>query len=246
MLLNHSPNHKQSTTRCELLALMTFTRHFHHYLVDQKFTKVSDHSALQWLHSFKDPDRITAWCSEKLATFDSGVRHRPSKSIGLADGLSSNALNSINAIQRDVPSTSLAIETPRIAAVINNHQKVTPKTVLLTASQLISKCLRGSPGHIYANSLRKIFSSLTNLTILMAPVVTRNSCHLVTKQKHFNIPTYSTLRDSLQRMQAHVEHDSFFRIITPWFGTRLDQLHWVKIKPLIQESFWFSPVKAVV
>ena len=53
---------KYFATRRELLALVTFTRHFRHYLLGQKFTIVTDHSALQWLHSFKDPDGITARC----------------------------------------------------------------------------------------------------------------------------------------------------------------------------------------
>ena len=50
---------KYSATR-EVLAFVTFTRHFRHYLLCQKFTIVTDHSALQWRHSFKDPDGITA------------------------------------------------------------------------------------------------------------------------------------------------------------------------------------------
>ena len=60
---------KYSATRRELLALVTFTRQFRHYLLGQKFTIVTDHSALQWLHSFKDPDKITARWLEKLAPF---------------------------------------------------------------------------------------------------------------------------------------------------------------------------------
>ena len=56
---------KYSATRRKLLAFVTFTRHFRHYLVGQKFTIVTDHSALQWLHIFKDPDGITARWLEK-------------------------------------------------------------------------------------------------------------------------------------------------------------------------------------
>ena len=51
---------KYSATGHKLLALVTFTRHFRHYLLGQNFTIVTDHSALQWLQSFKDPDGITA------------------------------------------------------------------------------------------------------------------------------------------------------------------------------------------
>ena len=68
---------KYSATRRELLALVTFTRRFRHYLLGQKFAIVTDRSALQWLHSFKDPGGITARWLEKLAPFDYEVRHRP-------------------------------------------------------------------------------------------------------------------------------------------------------------------------
>ena len=51
---------KYSATRRELRAIVTFTRHFRHYLLGRKFTIVTDHRALQWLHNFKDPDGMTA------------------------------------------------------------------------------------------------------------------------------------------------------------------------------------------
>ena len=115
---------KYSATRRELLALVTFTRQFRHYLLGQKFTIVTDHSALQWLHSFKDPDGITAKWLEKLAPFDYEVRHRPGKSIGLADGLSRIPPNSINAIETDLPSTAPQNEIPQVATGINNYEEV--------------------------------------------------------------------------------------------------------------------------
>ena len=114
-----------SATRCELLALVTFTRQFRHHLLFQRFTIVTDHSALQWLHSFKDPDGKTARWQEPLAPFDYEVRHRPGKSIGHADGSSRIPLNSIKAIKTDVPSTSTQNEIPKRANAINNSQEVT-------------------------------------------------------------------------------------------------------------------------
>ena len=41
----------------ELLAIVTFTRHFKLYLLGRKFKDVTDHRALHWLYNFKDPDR---------------------------------------------------------------------------------------------------------------------------------------------------------------------------------------------
>ena len=70
------------------MAIVTFNRHFKHYLLGRKFKIATDNSALQWLHNFKDPDGLTARRLEKSAAFDYEVQHRPGKSIGLADGLS--------------------------------------------------------------------------------------------------------------------------------------------------------------
>ena len=77
-----------SATKRELLAVVHFTRHFKHYLLGRKFILRTDHSALRWLHNFKDPDGLVARWLEKLAQFDYEVEHRPGKSIGHADGLS--------------------------------------------------------------------------------------------------------------------------------------------------------------
>ena len=51
---------RYSATRRELLTIVNFTRHFRHYLLGRKFTLVTDHRALQWLHNFNDPDTLTA------------------------------------------------------------------------------------------------------------------------------------------------------------------------------------------
>ena len=95
---------KYSPTRRELLALVTFTRHFRHYLLGRKFTIVTDHSALQWLHNFKYPDGIITRWIEKLAAFDYDVRHRPGKPIGHADSLSRIPPASANGVAEDFSS----------------------------------------------------------------------------------------------------------------------------------------------
>ena len=61
---------RYSATKRERLAVFNFTRHFRHYLLGRQFKIVTDHSALQWLHKFKDPDALTARWLEKLAAFN--------------------------------------------------------------------------------------------------------------------------------------------------------------------------------
>ena len=70
----------------EFLAIETFTRPFKHYLLGKKIQIVTVHPALQWLHNFEDPDRLTARGLEKLPAFNYEVQHRPGKSFGHADG----------------------------------------------------------------------------------------------------------------------------------------------------------------
>ena len=77
-----------STIKRELVAIVTFTRHFKQYLRGRKFKNVTDHRALPWLHNIKDPDGLTARWLEKLTAIDYEVKHRPGKSIGQANGLS--------------------------------------------------------------------------------------------------------------------------------------------------------------
>ena len=208
---------KYSATRRELLALVTFTRHFRHYLLGQKFTIVTDHSALQWLHSLKDPDGITARWLEKLAPFDYELRHRPGKPIGHADGLSRIPPNSINAFETDFPSTATQNEIPKVATGINNYQEVIG--IVFDSKDSIAHCVSadfkmsaGIARHFKRKFPTKYPTDLdhfyTSLWAQWLPETRRYLYQLITKQKYFNKPTYSTLRASLERMRTHAEYNS--------------------------------------
>ena len=219
---------KYFATRRELLALVTFTRHFRHYLLGQKFTIVTDHSALQWLHSFKDPDRITARWLEKLAPFDYEVPHRLGKAIGHADGLTLIPPNSINAIETELPSTSTQNEIPKIATAINNYQEVFDN--VFDSKNSIAHCVSGDlkmSAGIARHFKRKIPTkypsdldhSYSPLWPQWLPETRRYLYHLVTKQKCFNKPMYGTLRASLEKMRTHAENNSNSKISMPCIGT---------------------------
>ena len=47
---------KYCASRREMLALVWATHHFRPYLYGRRFVLRTDHSALQWLHSFKEPE----------------------------------------------------------------------------------------------------------------------------------------------------------------------------------------------
>ena len=77
-----------TTTKRELLAVVEFTHYFRHYLLGAKFLLRTDHKALLWLSSFKNPDGIVARWVERLSAFDYDVQHRPGSQHTNADGLS--------------------------------------------------------------------------------------------------------------------------------------------------------------
>ena len=75
-------------TRKELLAVVKATEHFHSYLYGNHFVIRTDHSALQWLLSFKNPEGQMARWVQKLGQYDFEIRHRKGRMHGNADALS--------------------------------------------------------------------------------------------------------------------------------------------------------------
>ena len=88
--------------------------------------------------------------------------------------------------------------------------------------------------------------SYTPLWPQWLPETRRYLYHLVTKQKYFNKPTYSTLLASLERMRTHAENNGISRISMLCIGTGLDLLDWERVKLLNQETFPTSPVQVLV
>ena len=75
-------------TRKELLALIAATEHFNYFLYGQKFVIRTDHSALQWLMSFRNVQGQLARWLQKLQQYDFDVIHRAGKNHLNADALS--------------------------------------------------------------------------------------------------------------------------------------------------------------
>lgn len=82
------PERKYCVTRQELLAVITFIKHFRHYLLGRHFTMRTDHGSLRWLHNFKEPEGQLAKWIEKLQEYDFTIIHRPGRSHGNADAMS--------------------------------------------------------------------------------------------------------------------------------------------------------------
>ena len=75
-------------TRRELLAVVHFVKVYRHYLAGKPFLLRTDHSALRWLRSFKEPEGQLARWLETLDTYAFELRHRPGVKHGNADAMS--------------------------------------------------------------------------------------------------------------------------------------------------------------
>lgn len=76
------------TTKRELLAVVTFLRHFRHYLLGRKFLLRSDHAPLLWLKRFKEPEGMMARWLSIIDSYDFEMQYRPGNKHLNADGLS--------------------------------------------------------------------------------------------------------------------------------------------------------------
>jgi transposase InsO family protein len=81
-----------STIEKELLAITYCVSHFRPYLYGRRFTLVTDHQPLVWLHKVKDPtSRLARW-RLKLEEYDYTVVYKAGKTNKNADALSRNPL----------------------------------------------------------------------------------------------------------------------------------------------------------
>jgi len=79
-----------STIEKESLAIVYCVNHFRPYLYGNKFTIVTDHKPLEWLHSVKNPtSRLVRW-RLKLAEYEYNIMYKAGKSNCNADALSRN------------------------------------------------------------------------------------------------------------------------------------------------------------
>lgn len=84
----NKPEKNYDATERELLALVWATKYFRCYLYGRKFTAVTDHSALRWMLSLRDPSsRQTRWAL-RLSEFDYDVVHKPGNKHANVDALS--------------------------------------------------------------------------------------------------------------------------------------------------------------
>ena len=84
----HGAELNYGITEKECLAVVWAVKQFRHYLHGAKFTVITDHSALMWLMSIKDPNERLARWSIYLQAFDMEIVHKKGSEHSNADCLS--------------------------------------------------------------------------------------------------------------------------------------------------------------
>uniref|UniRef100_A0AAQ6AAP6 Macro domain-containing protein n=1 Tax=Amphiprion ocellaris TaxID=80972 RepID=A0AAQ6AAP6_AMPOC len=61
--------------------------------------------------------------------------------------------------------------------------------------------------------------------------------YLVTKQRAFHKPTYTSLLHSLEDMRSHCIQNGVHKLLMPRIGCGLDQLEWTKVAKILEQVF---------
>lgn len=101
---------RYSTIEKELLAILFGVENFRPYLYGHKFTLVTDHRPLVWLHNVKNPgSRLVRW-SLRLKEYDYTIMYKPGRINANADALSRNPVD--NEKESEVKDTEAGTRDP--------------------------------------------------------------------------------------------------------------------------------------
>ena len=70
--------------------------------------------------------------------------------------------------------------------------------------------------------------------------------NLITKERYWQKPTYSTMRGALEMMRKLAVENNIKQIAMPIIGCGLDRLHWDKVSTIIKEIFEDSDIEILV
>ena len=139
-----------SATEKEALAVIFAVEHFRVYLLGRQFTLVTDHSALQWLHTVEPKGRLARWVMT-LQEYSFIIKHRPGIAHGNADGLSRLPSDEKDAPEAPVVDQSFGCATTMTPGY-NLHQAQLNDPVIAKIIELKSAKLPKPPYFVWADN----------------------------------------------------------------------------------------------
>ncbi|CAF3358581.1 unnamed protein product [Rotaria socialis] len=152
---------KFSPTERECLAIVYGCSHFRPYLEGVRFTILTDHKALKWLHNTKDLNsRLARWAMQ-IAVYDVDIQHRPGVENTNCDALSrapvddlSNS-NQVIATQESYDSSSVVDHGYSLVLDYLRHSSLPPPQLVIPIS---------------LSNITNIFSPISSYSISLANI----------------------------------------------------------------------------
>lgn len=140
------------STDLEALAVVEGVQTYHTYLIDKKFTIITDHAALKYLDSAKfrgDSGRMARW-AQRLMQYDYTVQYKQGKKNVNADTLSRIDYNSTEPVKQAKPTeesnNTFVPETAQVQVI----QETKPKYSYHFEYEQLFNTVPFEEGHVYA------------------------------------------------------------------------------------------------
>ncbi|XP_063420793.1 uncharacterized protein LOC134706010 [Mytilus trossulus] len=133
------------TTIKELLAFVFFIKQYRHYLFGKKFQTRTDHKALKWLFSMKEPEGQTARWITQLSEYEFSIEHREGKRLRNADGMSRIPCHQCGNGENNIATSAFGMRRDLENYVANCVECVTRKNPSRTARVPLQPHYSGAP-----------------------------------------------------------------------------------------------------
>jgi predicted aspartyl protease len=134
------PEANWSATEGECWAAVYFTKKWRHFLLNGKFTLITDHAALKYIMTATDSSSKWQRWALKIRAFDFDVKHRPGKENVNADGLSR--------LQYNTPLSMANTATVMMMSLVDNDSGITPAAATAATSTITSAATPTTPSEV--------------------------------------------------------------------------------------------------
>lgn len=87
------------------------------------------------------------------------------------------------------------------------------------------------------NQLKNKYPNYSNIWSKGTCIKIDNVCNLITKEKYWYKPTYTSLSESLNSLKEICKNENISYLAMPRIGCGLDKLEWTKVKHIISDIF---------